>query len=57
MKQVRNNITGDLIRTRSPNEQYSKGWEAIFGKKEKQNEDSGHRQEHTKQEDEVRDSN
>lgn len=30
-----NPITGDALRTRMPSKEYSDGWDAIFGKKEK----------------------
>lgn len=33
---TRNDITGDLIKTKQASDAYSQGWDLIFGKKKKQ---------------------
>lgn len=31
---AKNDITGDALRTKAPNDKYAEGWDRIFGKKE-----------------------
>jgi hypothetical protein len=31
---AKNDVTGDALRTKAPNDKYAEGWDRIFGKKE-----------------------
>jgi hypothetical protein len=37
---AKNDITGDALRTKAPNDKYAEGWDRIFGKKEVDSDDT-----------------